>query len=59
MDSFSKRLKDYISERGWKIKSVSKKTGIPEATIYAWTGGSRVPPDYIQDLIFYRLDGMR
>ena len=59
MNDFAKALKGYISKRGWTIKHVSRKTKVPETTLYAWTCGSRIPPEYIQDLLFYRMDGLK
>ena len=53
---FSRGLKNYIGRKGWTIKHVAHKTGVPAATLYAWTSGNRVPPEYIQELLFFRMD---
>ena len=59
MKKFSEELKKYIKERGWSIKFLSSKTKVPAITIYSWTSGHRIPPKYVQELFFKRMDDIR
>lgn len=58
METFADTLKDFIKGKGWTIEFISRKLKIPESTVYAWTCGNRIPPKYIQDLLFYKLRGL-
>jgi len=56
LTDFSEKLTEYIGNRGWSREYVIKNTGIPENTLYSWETGRRVPPGYVQDLLFFRLN---
>lgn len=56
MNDFSLKLKSYIKKRGWELKVLSTELGISLNTLYSWVSGKRIPPKYVQDLLFYRLD---
>lgn len=56
MGDFSKKLLDYRNKRGWSRQFVSDQTEISIETLKSWEKGTRVPPEWAQGLLFFRLD---
>ena len=38
------RLRGFRFRRGWKLKDLSERTGIPESTLLMYERGQRTPP---------------
>jgi DNA-binding transcriptional regulator YiaG len=48
-------FKDLRKSSGMTQKEFSSYFGIPKPTIEAWDMGTRTPPPYVLDLIYYKL----
>ena len=53
---FGDKLKGYYKSRGWNRRYVHDNCHIPLNTLWAWEESRRIPPAYVQELVFYRLD---
>ena len=51
-------IKEIRKAAGMTQSEMAEKLHIPKRTIENWDGGQRKPPDYIVELIQYRLLGM-
>jgi len=56
MDDFGKKLREYREQRGWDRKRVAMYTNVPPSTLKAWELGDRIPTDYLQELLFFKLN---
>ncbi len=56
MENFGATLRAYREHRGWTKKFISTQTKIPVSSLGAWEKGSRVPPEWSQDMLFKTLD---
>lgn len=55
--TFAEKLIEYRKSRGWKnIAPIHEYTGIPKENLWAWEASRRVPPVYLQNLLFFKLD---
>lgn len=48
-------LKDLIASNGMTQKEFSERFGIPIRTVQDWARSKRKPPDYVVELIKYRI----
>lgn len=49
-------LKDLRKKYGLTQKELSEKLGIPQRTIENWEGGQRKPPQWVINLIEFKLE---
>ena len=49
------KIQKLIERTGWTLKRFSDYFGIPYRTVQNWTGGVRECPDYVENLIEYKL----
>ncbi len=48
-------IKDICTEYNITQTELSKRFGIPLRTVQDWYAGRRIPPDYVVELIAYRV----
>lgn len=49
-------IKDLLQQSGMNMKQFSEHFNIPYRTIQNWSSGERKAPDYVLELIKFRLD---
>jgi len=48
-------IKELRTTLGWTQKQLSEYFNIPRRTIESWEAGTRNPPEYVYELIVYKL----
>jgi len=49
------KMKELRIQLGWTQQQFSEYFDIPKRTIQSWEAGTRTPPEYIYELIVYKL----
>ncbi|MCP4392734.1 MAG: helix-turn-helix transcriptional regulator [Alphaproteobacteria bacterium] len=55
LKDFKDRLKEYRISRGWSKKYIADQLGMSTDALLSWENGTRTPPVWVQELMFYKM----